>query len=101
MKIVFLTQDDPLYILPFFEEFFLRDRGTIEVAGIFTCKTMGDRGRLRLAGELLQLYGGLGFARLATRALILKAMSQLPKTRSSQRFFSIRQICRTFVVHHS
>lgn len=100
MKIVFLTQDDPLYILPFFEEFFLQDLAGIEVAGIFTCKTMGDRGRMRLLRELFQLYGALGLTRLLARAALSRVLAAFPKSKSARRFYSIAQVCRAFSVKH-
>ena len=48
----FLTQDDPLYILPFFESFFAQDLAGIEVTGIFACRSMGRRKRSTLLREL-------------------------------------------------
>src|SRR5579859_7245389 len=95
MKIVFLTQEDPLYILPFFEEFFRQDLGEIKVLAIFTCKTMGERGRLKLLRELLHLYGPLGLTRLLARMLKSRLLSLLPASKSSKKFYSIRQICKT------
>ena len=64
MRITFLTQDDPLYILPFFESFFAQDLGDIEVTGIFACRSMGKRKRSTLLRELASLYGAAGFVRL-------------------------------------
>ncbi|HLJ28824.1 MAG TPA: formyltransferase family protein [Candidatus Angelobacter sp.] len=100
MKIVFLTQDDPLYILPFFDEFFRQELGEIEVLGIFSCKTMGDRGRAKLLRELFHLYGGFGLTRLLFRAATGKILGGLPARRSSKRFHSVAQICRAFGVPH-
>lgn len=100
MKIVFLTQDDPLYILPFFDEFFRQNPREIEVLGIFSCKTMGDRKRARLLRELLCLYGVFGLTRLLCRILLCKILGTLPARRNSKRFYSVAQICRTFNVSH-
>lgn len=100
MKIVFLTQDDPLYILPFFDEFFRQEPGEIEVRGIFSCKTMGDRGRARLLRELFCLYGTVGLVRLLSRAAFSKILGILPASRNSKRFYSVSQICRSFKVPH-
>ena len=101
MKIVFLTQDDPLYILPFFDEFFRQDLREIEVLGIFSCKTMGDRGRVKLAKELLCLYGTLGFTRLASRAAVAKILGALPARKTANRFHSVAQICRAYDLPHA
>lgn len=64
MRITFLTQDDPLYILPFFQSFFAEDLGDFEVTGIFACRSMGSRKRSALLRELAFLYGIPGFIKL-------------------------------------
>lgn len=98
MRIVFLTQEDPLYILPFFDEFFRQDMGEIEVLGIFTCKTMGDRGRIRLLRELFCLYGAGGLAKLLFRILNSRMLSARPARKGASHFHSVGQICRAFGV---
>lgn len=101
MKIVFLTQDDPLYILPFFEEFFRLKPEQVEVQAVFTCKTMGERGRMKLLRELFHLYGPFGLARLLGRVAISRLGASLPARRNAARFYSIGQICRAFDVRHA
>jgi methionyl-tRNA formyltransferase len=101
MRIVFITQDDPIYILPFFDEFFRQELGEIEVAAIFSCKTMGDRGRMRLLRDLLCLYGPFGLLRLLLRNLGFKIMARLPVKSTAKRFYSVAQICRAFKVPHA
>jgi methionyl-tRNA formyltransferase len=64
MRITFLTQDDPLYILPFFQSFFAQDLRDFEITGIFACRSMGSRKRSTLLRELAFLYGVPGFAKL-------------------------------------
>jgi methionyl-tRNA formyltransferase len=64
MRVVFLTQDDPLYILPFFESLFALNIEPIKVTGIFACRSMGNRKRMKLLRELVSLYGAAGFAKL-------------------------------------
>lgn len=101
MRIIFLTQEDPLYILPFFDEFFRQDLGDIQVAGIFSCKTMGDRGRLKLLRDLRCLYGTWGLTRLICRMIACKAMAVLPTSRTAKRFYSVAQVCRAFGIQHA
>lgn len=101
MKIVFLTQDDPLYILPFFEEFFRQDLAGIEVSAIFTCKTMGDRSRVRLLKELFHLYGPFGLFRLLLRAGTSKLLAKLPAGKNAKAFYSIAQVGRAFGAAHT
>ena len=100
MRIVFITQDDPIYILPFFDEFFRQELAEIEVAGIFSCKTMGDRGRVRLLRELFCLYGPVGLLRLLSRGASFKIMQCLPARPNSRQLYSIPQVCRAFKVPH-
>jgi methionyl-tRNA formyltransferase len=64
MRVTFLTQDDPLYILPFFHGFFAQDHKGLEVTGIFACRSMGNRKRSTLLRELASLYGIPGFVKL-------------------------------------
>ncbi len=71
MRIAFLTQEDPLYIAPFFESFFAACPQSIEVGAIYACRAMGRRKRTRLARELVRLYRPFGFLKLL--ALRLRA----------------------------
>jgi len=64
MRITFLTQDDPLYILPFFQSFFAHDLSDFEITSIFACRSMGNRKRSTLLRELVCLYGVPGFIKL-------------------------------------
>jgi methionyl-tRNA formyltransferase len=101
MRIVFLTQEDPLYVLPFFDEFFRQDLGDIEVAGIFSSKTMGDRGRLKLLHDLRCLYGTWGLGRLLLRMSAARGMAWFPASRTAKRFYSVAQICRAFGIRYA
>jgi methionyl-tRNA formyltransferase len=101
LRIVFLTQDDPLYILPFFEEFFRQRPENVYVQAVFTCKTMGERGRMKLLRELLHLYGPVGLTRLVGRVAISRLRAMLPARRNAARYYSIAQLCRAFGVSHA
>jgi methionyl-tRNA formyltransferase len=99
MKIVIVTMDDPIYILPFFDEFFGQNLEGIEVKGIFSCKTMGERGRLRLLRELFVLYGPLGLVRLLSRKVGSKIGEHLAA--NGKRFHSLAQLSRAFKIPHA
>ncbi len=101
MRIEFLTQDDPLYVLPFFEEFFRHYGNQFEITGVRCSRVMGGRGRKRLAKELLALYRPLGFARLAARTVKSNLMAKLPLNRSSERHYGFEQLCRAYGVNYS
>ena len=101
MKIEFLTQDDPVYILPFFDEFFRNYYDRFEISGVFCSRTMGDRRRLQLLKELLSLYGLTGFVRLVGRAILARLLGKFSASKQSQSFHSLKQLCRTFDVPYS
>jgi methionyl-tRNA formyltransferase len=70
MRIEFLTQDDPLYILPFFEEFLANYGSEFEVLRVSSCRVMGKRSRFKLLWELAHLYGAFGFAQILARVVL-------------------------------
>jgi methionyl-tRNA formyltransferase len=96
MKIEFLTTDDPLYILPFFEEFITRYAAEFEIIGVWGCRTMGKRPRGQLIRELLSLYGPIGFARLASRMAWYRAASVQRKDTGATRYYSLQQLCAAY-----
>jgi methionyl-tRNA formyltransferase len=96
MKIEFLTQEDSLYVLPFFEEFLQNYAGEFEITRISCCRAMGKRSRVQLLQELMWLYGVPGLTKLVAQAGVAKVLSKLPRSRSSQRFYSIEQLARAY-----
>jgi methionyl-tRNA formyltransferase len=96
MKIEFLTQEDSLYILPFFEEFLRNYSGEFEIVRISCCRTMGKRSRTQLLRELKWLYGVTGLGKLLVQAATAKALSLLPRRRSARRFYSIAQLAKAY-----
>lgn len=101
MKIIFLTQDEPIYILPFFDEFLRNYHDRFDVAGVFCSRAMGKRNRLQLLKELLSLYGLTGIVRLVARTARAKLLGKLPASKQSRSFHSLEQLCRAFVVPYS
>jgi len=96
MRIEFLTQDDPLYVLPFFDEF-VRHHGTeFEISHVALCPTMGSRSRTRMVRELTQLYGLPGFVRLSTRLVLAKILGTLRKKPGAPRYVTLSQLCRSY-----
>ncbi len=96
MKIEFLTMDDPLYILPFFDEFVRKYAGDFEITQVSLCRTMGKRSRTKLVRELMWLYGFFGFVRLSLETVVGRVLAVLPKNRAASRFHTIPQLCRTY-----
>lgn len=101
MRIEFLTQDDPLYVMPFFEEFVRHYGAEFEILQISTSPTMGKRSRLQMLKELTQLYGPLGMSRLVARVGTARILGALPKSRLSARFYTLAQLCRAYEIPHA
>ena len=101
MKIEFLTQDDPIYILPFFEEFFRHYANEFEVSQISCCAVMGKRSRPQMFRELVALYRPVGFLRLASSVATSKVLSKFDVPRDAPRFYSIAQLTRAYGVPYT
>jgi methionyl-tRNA formyltransferase len=100
MKIEFLTQEDPLYILPLFEEFFRNYAGECEITRVSCCPTMGNRSRAQMVRELTALYGYSGFARLLSRLAWSHLLGSRKPERNANRFYSLAQLCRAYGVDY-
>jgi methionyl-tRNA formyltransferase len=98
MRIEFLTQDDPIYILPLFEEFFRHYAAEWEITRVSCCPTMGKRPRAQLLKELTELYGVSGMARLLARSAAARCFGLLPFGRTARTFFSLSQLCAAYKV---
>lgn len=100
MRIEFLTQQDPIYILPLFEEFIRNYSDESTIVRISCCDTMGSRPRRQLVRELMHLYGAFGFARLAGRILLSHLLGWIPLGRGAKRYFSLPQLCRAYGIEY-
>lgn len=98
MRIEFLTQNDPLYILPFFDEFLRHYSSEFEVLQISCCPTMGKRSRVQLLRELTALYGVGGFIRLLGRTAKSWLIGKLPRSRNAGKFYTVEQLARAFEI---
>jgi len=96
LRIEFITQDDPIYILPLFEEFLRHHSQEVQIVCISSCKVMGKRSRRLLVKELLELYGPLGFSRLLCRVAASRILGAVPFRRGGRRYFSMSQLCRSY-----
>src|SRR4051812_21561196 len=100
MKIEVLTHDDPIYTLPFFEEFFKHYSKELPIDRIQCCRAMGKRSRKQLFRELMFLYKPFGFLRLCVRLTAARILGRLPKKSTAVRFHSFAQLCTAFDVHY-
>ena len=93
-----MPNDNPLYVLPFFEEFFRHYSSEFEILQLSVCRPMGKRPRLQLLHELVALYGCVGFAKLGACLVMAKTFGMLPRQPGARRFYTIRQLCRAYGV---
>src|SRR5258708_6329339 len=100
MRIEFLTQDDPLYVLPFFDEFVRNYAAEFEILQIASSPTMGKRSRTQLLKELTQLYGVVGVARLLFRLGASRLSGILPKGKGLPSYSTLSQLARAYGVPH-
>ena len=96
MRLEFLTQDDPLYVLPFFDEFLRNYSSEFEIVRISCSPTMGKRSRLQLLRELTALYGPLGLARLLAMSVKARVFGKVPRPRGASRFYTLKQMCAAY-----
>lgn len=101
MRIEFITQDDSLYILPFFEEFLHFYSTEFEITQISACRAMGKRPRRKLLRELTCLYRPQGFLRLLVRVSLAQLLGLLPRSRKAAHFATLPQLCRTYAIPYA
>jgi methionyl-tRNA formyltransferase len=72
LRVHFVTEDDPLYVVQFFETFLSEyPRDAITIVGV-TIQQAFNESRAATAKRVFSLYGSIGFARLLLRVMIRK-----------------------------
>jgi len=100
MRIEFISQDDPLYILPFFEEFLRHYADEFQILRVSCSPAMGKRSRMKLLKELSLLYGALGVARLISASVTSKLLAKLPRRRGAGNYHGIQQLCAAYNIEY-
>jgi len=101
MRIEFLTQDDSLYILPFFEKFLRSHASEFEILHISCSPMMGKRSRVQMVKELTTLYGPFGLAKLASEVAVSRLFSKFPMKRDAARYYGLAQIAKAYGIAFS
>ncbi|MBW4028568.1 MAG: hypothetical protein HIU93_14415 [Acidobacteria bacterium] len=96
LRIEFLADDNPLYVLPFFEEFLAGYSAEFSITRISLCRPMGKRSRRALLTQLTALYGYPGILRIIARLGYAKVMGMLPRSREANRYFSLTQLAQAY-----
>ena len=98
LRIEFLTQDDPLYVLPFFDEFVRHYASQFHILQISTAPIMGKRSRRQMIQELTQLYGLFGMARLTSRLAGARLKGRVPKPAGASNYSTLSQVCHAYQI---
>jgi len=101
IRVEFLTEEDSLYILPFFEEFLGHYQREFKILQISCAPIMGSRPKTRLAQELMWLYGVRGLTRLLARHTYSKILSGIPRGPNAIRYHSIEQACQAYGIAYA
>jgi methionyl-tRNA formyltransferase len=96
VRIEFLTQDDPLYVLPFFDEFIRNYATEFPIVQISSSPTMGKRSSSRILRELKDLYGVVGIGRLLARACKSRLLGKFPKKKDANHYHTLEQITAAY-----
>src|SRR5690606_1214092 len=72
LKVLFVTQNDPIYVREFFEELLQVAPERIHVAGIVLAPAMGKRSVVDLARQMWEFYGPIDFVRMGLRYALLR-----------------------------
>jgi methionyl-tRNA formyltransferase len=100
MRIEFLTQDDPIYVFPFFDEF-VRNYGVeFEITQISASRAMGKRRRWQMVKELTQLYGIVGVIRLVGGLIVSRILGYFPMKEGAAKYWTLPQLCRAYGISY-
>jgi len=94
MNIVFMTQNDPIYVIKFFQRFFSIYRDFSEIKAVVISKAMGKSSSFTLARQMFSLYGILGFLRMTFRYTGIKALDVSSNVLPLKIDYSIASLCK-------
>jgi methionyl-tRNA formyltransferase len=90
MKVSSITQDDPIYVREFFDEFFTLDLADISVHGIVLAPPTGKKRITDLIAQMWNFYGPVDFVRMGVRFVAIKLVARLPSFLRFGRDITIR-----------
>ncbi len=99
MNIVFLTQDDPLYVKVFFDEFLRNHRNEDEIKAIVISRLMGKKRMKDLLRQMYGFYGPVDFVRMAARMGFTRMMGRRkvePGRGGEKKTYSIMQTAMAY-----
>lgn len=96
MKFLFITQDDPIYVREFFDEFLALDRADIMLEGIVLAPPMGKKRLVDLVAQMWNFYGPVDFVRMGVRFVVTRLTARLPAYLRFGRNVTIAQIAESY-----
>jgi methionyl-tRNA formyltransferase len=96
LKVLFITQDDPIYVREFFDAFLALDRADIMLEGIVLAPPMGKRRLVDLVVQMWNFYGPVDFVRMGLRFVKTRATARLPLPLRPGRGVTISQIAASY-----
>jgi len=93
MKILFVTQNDPMYVRLLFEEILAQPLADVEIAGVVIAPAMGKKGLWPLVKQMYGFYGPVDFVRVGFRYVLCKLRGKLPSGLRGGRAYTIDQAC--------
>lgn len=94
MKVLFITQDDPIYVRQFFEELLSMDIPDLTIS-IVMAPPMGKKTIKELISQMWDFYGPIDFVRMGIRFAVSKVGGRLPRWLRMGRNFTIKQVAAT------
>jgi methionyl-tRNA formyltransferase len=91
VKVLFITQNDPIYVREFFDELANLELDGIDVVAVAIAPAMNKKTLLDLARQMLDFYGPVDFVRMGFRFVMAKIGARLPVSLRFGRTFSIQQ----------
>lgn len=91
LKVLFITQDDPIYTREFFEELLTSDWHDIDIVGIVMAPPMGKQSTGALIAQMWDFYGPIDFLRMGLRFVGTKIARRIPSILRFGRRFTIAQ----------
>lgn len=104
LRILFITQDDPFYVLLFFEEFFKKYKPLDEIKGVVIAQAMGKKSLFKLAHQMYDFYGRIDFMKMGLKYATYRLLATVPNFLRKDGCFSLAQLCRHYgvpIIHES
>jgi methionyl-tRNA formyltransferase len=92
VKVLFITQNDPIYVREFFDELLTAEQDDITIAGIVMAPPMGKQSMKDLVIQMWDFYGPFDFVRMGFRFVTTRVKARVPKSLRFGRSFTIGQL---------